>query len=261
MPTDAEGLLNLQIKIARVKKTLKKWNKEIFGNIHSNLRGMEEKIAVAQAEFKDRPSPENRTEINKLIAEYICLLRMEEDFWRQAKAGSKQKRIRMRIHKINSDGREITEETEIKNSAVQFFQNLLAPEPTVLEEPDLSLINPSPPSDDMNSLAKDPEAEEVKRAVFGISGDSAPGPDSLTATFFQACWEIIGRDVVAAISQLFHGVYLPRSVTATSIVLIPKKPSPDSWGDYRPINLCNVINKVITKIHTTRLAPLLPRLI
>ncbi|XP_042012179.1 uncharacterized protein LOC121760604 [Salvia splendens] len=61
MPTYAERLLNLQIKIARVKKTLKKWNKEIFGNIHSNLRGMEEKIAVAQAEFEDRPSPENRT--------------------------------------------------------------------------------------------------------------------------------------------------------------------------------------------------------
>ncbi|XP_042019068.1 uncharacterized protein LOC121766902 [Salvia splendens] len=215
MPTEVEGLLNLQIKLARVKKTLKKWNKEVFGNIHSNLRGMEEKIAMAQADFKDRPSPENRMEINKLIAEYICLLRMEEDFWRQKamlrwltegdkntrfyQSWVKQKRIRMRIHKINLDGREVSDVAEIKNSAVQFFQKLLAPEPMLLVEPDLSLINQLPPSVDMSSLVREPKAEKVKRAVFGISGDSAPDPDGFTATFFQACWGIIGRDVVAAI--------------------------------------------------------------
>ncbi|XP_041999996.1 uncharacterized protein LOC121749495 [Salvia splendens] len=82
-PTEAQGLLNLQIKLARIKKTLKKWNKEVFGNIHTNLRDFEEKIVKAQADFEERPSPENRMGINKLIAEYICLLRMEEDFWRQ----------------------------------------------------------------------------------------------------------------------------------------------------------------------------------
>ncbi|XP_042027200.1 uncharacterized protein LOC121774379 [Salvia splendens] len=82
-PTEAEGLLNLQIKLARVKKALKSWNKEVFGNIHSNIRDMDGRIVSAQADFEERPTPENRTEINKSIAEYICLLRMEEDFWRQ----------------------------------------------------------------------------------------------------------------------------------------------------------------------------------
>ncbi|XP_042003900.1 uncharacterized protein LOC121752876 [Salvia splendens] len=81
-PTEAEGLLNLQIKLARVKKALKSWNKEVFGNIHANIRDMEGRIVSAQADFEERPTPENRTEINKSIAEYICLLRMEEDFWR-----------------------------------------------------------------------------------------------------------------------------------------------------------------------------------
>ncbi|XP_042035133.1 uncharacterized protein LOC121781462 [Salvia splendens] len=84
--TGASGLLNIQIKHARVKRALKAWNKEVFGNIHANLKEKEEGIAVAQSIFEARPTPENRTMINKYIAEYIMLLKMEEDFWRQKAA-------------------------------------------------------------------------------------------------------------------------------------------------------------------------------
>ncbi|XP_041999981.1 uncharacterized protein LOC121749476 [Salvia splendens] len=83
VPTEAEGLLNLKIKLSRIKKTFKRWNKEVFENIHANLRNCEENIALAQTEFEENPSPRNRMEINKQIAEYILLLKMEEDFWRQ----------------------------------------------------------------------------------------------------------------------------------------------------------------------------------
>ncbi|XP_042023120.1 uncharacterized protein LOC121770455 [Salvia splendens] len=155
-PTEAEGLLNLKIKLARIKRTFKRWNKEIFGNIHANLKTCEENIAVAQSKFEGNPSAQNRMEDNKQIAEYILLLKMEEDFWRQKAAlrwldegdkntrfyqiWLKQKRIRLRIHKINSNGRELTDETEIKELAVEFFQNLLAPTYPELADPNLSLL-------------------------------------------------------------------------------------------------------------------------
>lgn len=51
---------------------------------------------------------------------------------------------------------------------------------------------------------------------------------------------------------------MPRSFTATTIVLLPKKDSPILWADFRPISLCNVTNKIISKILTSRLAPILP---
>ena len=38
-PSGAHGLLGLQIKLAKVKKTLKRWNREVFGNIHANIHG------------------------------------------------------------------------------------------------------------------------------------------------------------------------------------------------------------------------------
>ncbi|XP_042032303.1 uncharacterized protein LOC121779013 [Salvia splendens] len=154
-PTGAEGLLNLQIKLARIKKTFKEWNKAVFGNIHDNLRALEEKIVAAQAGFEERPSPENRTEVNRCIAIYIRL------FWRQKvtlrwlaegdkntkfyQSWVKQKRLRMSIHKINVGGRELSDDLEIRNSVVEFFQNLLASGPLTLLEPDLSLIQRLPP--------------------------------------------------------------------------------------------------------------------
>ncbi|XP_042009091.1 uncharacterized protein LOC121757642 [Salvia splendens] len=160
-PTEAEGILNLKIKLARIKSTLKRWNKEVFGNIHSNLKTCEENIAEAQAEFEGDPSARNRTEVNKQIAEYILLLKMEEDFLRQKAAlrwleegdkntrfyqsWVKQKKIRLRIHKINANGCELTDDKAIKESAVEFFQNLLAPSYPELANPDLSLLQRLPP--------------------------------------------------------------------------------------------------------------------
>ncbi|XP_042065475.1 uncharacterized protein LOC121808986 [Salvia splendens] len=96
---------------------------------------------------------------------------------------------------------------------------------------------------------------------WDTSGDSTPGPDGFTLTFFQKSWSIVGLDFTDAIDQFFKGAFLPRCITATTIVLLPKRENPAMWSDYRPISLCNVINKVITKILTARLSPLLPLVI
>ncbi|XP_042003908.1 uncharacterized protein LOC121752883 [Salvia splendens] len=159
-PTGAGGLINLEIKLARIKKAFKRWNKEIFGNIHSNLKSMEDKIAMAQAEFEADPTPVNRIAINKNIANYILLLGMEEDYWRQKathrwlaegdkntrfyQSWVRQKSVRLRIHSIHVNGRELTDEAEIKESAVEFYKNLLAPDNPVLSEPDLNMIQKLP---------------------------------------------------------------------------------------------------------------------
>lgn len=44
-----------------------------------------------------------------------------------------------------------------------------------------------------------------------------------------------------------------REVNATCITLVPKKDSPSTLGDYRPIACCSVVYKCITKILTARM--------
>lgn len=54
---------------------------------------------------------------------------------------------------------------------------------------------------------------------------------------------------------------IPISLNHTSISLIPKIQSPRKVPDFRPINLSNVLYKLIAKILANRLKPLLPNLV
>lgn len=57
------------------------------------------------------------------------------------------------------------------------------------------------------------------------------------------------------------GLPLPRAMGSTLLSLIPKKPAPRKFSDFRPISLANFVSKVATRILATRLQPILLRVI
>lgn len=103
--------------------------------------------------------------------------------------------------------------------------------------------------------------EEVKKALFSIHGDKAPGPDGYNSTFYQKNWEIVGLDLVHAIQHFFSRGFLLKSWNATAISLVPRVTSPTTMKEFRPIACCNVNYKCISKILANRLQGVLPYLI
>jgi hypothetical protein len=53
--------------------------------------------------------------------------------------------------------------------------------------------------------------------------------------------------------SFFGSGVMPLGINDTSIVLFPKKNEPEPLKDYRPISLCNVIYKIISKCLINRL--------
>ena len=110
-------------------------------------------------------------------------------------------------------------------------------------------------------LIKLPSDDEIRMGMFSIHPDKAPGPDGFSASFFQSNWATVGPAITAEIRHFFSNGHLPATVNSTFIRLFPKIKDPKLVSDYRPIALCNVYYKVISKILSLRLKPILQSVI
>ncbi|CAA7060148.1 unnamed protein product [Microthlaspi erraticum] len=106
-----------------------------------------------------------------------------------------------------------------------------------------------------------PSTVEIKEALFSIHPDKAPGPDGFSAYFFQTHWDVVEEAIVKEVGSFFSSGILPASINNTHVRLIPKITSPKGVSDYKPIALCNVYYKIISKVLTRRLQPLLDGII
>lgn len=104
-------------------------------------------------------------------------------------------------------------------------------------------------------------AKEIKTAMFTIADDKSPGLDRFNAEFFTRHWEVIGTSVVDAVYIFFSTGHLLKEWNHTLLVLIPKISPPVEVNNLRPISLCNVLYKCITKCMVNRMKSLLPSLI
>lgn len=83
--------------------------------------------------------------------------------------------------------------------------------------------------------------------------DKSLGPDGMSPGFDQKYWKIVGDDIVQLTQQFFSTGKFEHNITNTNIILIPKKQYPSKMADLRPISLCNVVYKVVSKVLTNRL--------
>lgn len=68
-------------------------------------------------------------------------------------------------------------------------------------------------------------------------------------------------DMAQAVLFCLNTRSILKSINHTFITLIPKVPNPERISDFRPISLCNVIYKIISKTIANRLKPILNSII
>lgn len=103
---------------------------------------------------------------------------------------------------------------------------------------------------------------EVKEAFFQIHLIKVPSLDGTLGLFYQQFWHIVDDVVSRLVLQVLNRGANPTEFNKTLLVLIPKvKRNPTCTSDFRPISLCNVIFKLITKIVLNWLKCILPDIV
>ena len=74
-------------------------------------------------------------------------------------------------------------------------------------------------------------------------------------------WDVVGADVISCVLDVLNSSVLPCELNDTYICLIPKVASPKKITEFRPISLCNVVYKTISKVLVNRLKRILREVI
>ena len=76
---------------------------------------------------------------------------------------------------------------------------------------------------DRLSLEREFEKKEITEALQGAEGDKAPSLDGFTMVFFQKCWCVLEREILAFFAGFHKECIFEKSLNATFLCLIPKK--------------------------------------
>lgn len=253
-------------KIKECRMALLTWNKLLNGNAKEDINRIKGEIECA----KQSPNGSRGQDIAIKLKKLEAIYKKEEIFWAQ-KARNKwlregdrntayfhavvaNRRGRNRITKIEKmTGSWCNTEQEMGEEIAKYFQHLFtSSQPSEFEEIFGGI--PRTITVDMNkSLTRQVSEAEIRRAIFSMQPNKAPGPDGMSPIFYQKFWNIVKKDVVAAILNFFSNDFMSTAFNETMITLILKIDSPSNLTHYRPISLCNVVYKIVSKILANRL--------
>lgn len=268
-------MFQVQDKIRSCHNQLKQWNRESFGNVTTELKEKTELLKEAEAESM---RGKGHDKAHALKREVNTLLSREECMWHQRsrkgwlKGGDKntkffhqsatQRRHRNFISEISDNqGNHFNSDDDIARIFEDHFMSLFSTSNPTDLDPVLSGVH-RVVSDDMNAaFTKEFTADKVEAALKQMAPSTAPGPNGMSPLFYQSFWELVGLDVSKTILSSLNSGSLLKAVNHTYITLIPKTQAPQKVLDYRPISLCNVIYKILSKVLTNRLKHILPKII
>ncbi|XP_074278207.1 uncharacterized protein LOC141601801 [Silene latifolia] len=253
--------------ISRCADELKKWKGVSIGKI---LRDLSRKRKILSWLNENERSSGMVKERKRLMGEITHLLRQEEVFWRQRSRAlwlregdrntkyfhrkARQRRKKNTITRVMGRNGTVCEGVEaVKSEAEGFFSSLFeSARPEQIDE--LFDGVRGRVTEAMNEhFRASYRGEKVLEALNQMYPLKAPGPDGMNALFYQTYWHIVGPSVTRMVLNILNGGDFPGSLNRTHIVLSPKKKAPDKLADYRPISLCNVLYKLISKVLANRL--------
>ncbi|KAL9672201.1 hypothetical protein QQ045_028451 [Rhodiola kirilowii] len=273
-------LVNFGLKLKRTRAALISWNWETFGDVNRKIKETQMLLDSLEHQLQNgwRDSINSqiivaRQTLNNLLRFQLGILeeKAKVSWYKDGDRNSsffhasiKERRAQNTIKLELEDGSISDDGDVIGLRAAQYFNNLFGDLPASGDIQLTDLVQKVISDDENDCLSVIPDLEEIQHNVFSMNSSSSLGPAGFTGKFFTSCWDIIKEDLQAAVQAFFEGLQLPKIISSTSIVLIPKVPKVPKAGkldQVRPISLCNFIHKILSRIPNSRLTIILKRVI
>jgi hypothetical protein len=150
---------------------------------------------------------------------------------------------------------------EIGGNFSSHFTNIFTTSNPPIDSKMLDLFSPVISAKENVILSSIPTEKEVVEALSSLGSTKAPGPDGFIALFYRKYWVFVKIEVLQSIWNFFQNNSLTRNQNHSFIALIPKLSSSHTANQFRPISLCNIVYKIISKILANRLKVYLHRII
>lgn len=99
---------------------------------------------------------------------------------------------------------------------------------------------------------------EILDAFNQMDPRKALGVDAFLGSFFKENWEVVGKEVIKLYNNVLDDNKDISYLYDTMIILIPRNKDPNDMSNFRPISLCKVIYKIISKVLANCLKVALP---
>lgn len=152
----------------------------------------------------------------------------------------------------NEQGTWVNSAQLLEELATKYFKNLFTSEGNVSPYVHSGLF-PALEAHKVAVLSNTVTDEEIGNVIRSIGAYKAPGPDGYQAVFYQSQWRTIGPSLCRMIKDMWDSPWKIKDINATYLALIPKTENVCNMKQLRPIGLCNVAYKVITKLISNRL--------
>ncbi|WOK98349.1 hypothetical protein Cni_G07060 [Canna indica] len=162
---------------------------------------------------------------------------------------------------VMGNGSVITEHDDILLAFSDFYCNLWSESTSISDNFIAQLHFGSIDHANANNLIVPFSLTEVWNVVKSLPNGKSPGLDDFTGEFYKYYWHLIFEDFMNCMHDFHQNNMLPRDWNKTVLSFIPKVRNSSGVGDFRPIALCNLSYRILSKCLANRLKCVLPKLV
>ena len=157
------------------------------------------------------------------------------------------------ISKLLVNNKKVTDSKEISDCFNNYFCTVGEQLSNNLAHSATSFKNYLPTASKRSMFCSPTTNSEIEKIISSLKNNKSPGPDNIGPKIIKSIADIVTEPLSFIYNMSFAKGIVPHQLKISKVILVYKKGNRNSVGNYRPISLLNVFEKILEKLMYKRL--------